>query len=399
MISIGGMFVPANNGAISKERILMVHNFYQIGGGEHTVFENEKKLLRENGHYLVGYTRDNTELNESRIKKILLPFTAVFSFKTYREIKKIIRKEKIDIVHCHNTFPLISPAVYYAAWNCGVPVVQTIHNFRFLCPNGVFFSAGKVCEDCLHKGLHCGIKKGCYRNSRIQTIVVANMLTVHRLLGTYKKLRYIFLTDFNRKKFHKLLGSKVKHEFIKPNFEYITTPDVNKTNDGSFVFIGRLDKNKGIDFLIDSWDIQKELYIFGNGELEEYVRSQCEKNEKLHYMGFQPQEKIWDYLSKATAMLFPTDLYEGFPMTIIESFALGTPVICSDIGNGADIVKKEDAGTVFKPRNKESLIYAIKEAENNYIKFSANAKKAYDSHYTPDSNYEKLKSIYKAVKK
>ena len=398
MISIGGMFVPANNGAISKERILMVHNFYQIGGGEHTVFENEKKLLRENGHYLAEYTRDNTELNESRIKKILLPFTAVFSFKTYREIKKIIRKEKIDIVHCHNTFPLISPAVYYAAWNCGVPVVQTIHNFRFLCPNGVFFSAGKVCEDCLHKGLHCGIKKGCYRNSRIQTIVVANMLTVHRLLGTYKKLRYIFLTDFNRKKFHKLLGSKVKHEFIKPNFEYIDLPAYNVEKNESFVFVGRLEENKGITFLLDAWrNNNRDLYIFGDGTYKDDVIQAGKNNPFIHYMGFRPQNEIFEYIQKSKALIFPSELYEGFPMTLIEAFSLGTPVICTDIGNGADIVKKAKAGVAFKLHSLDDFNKAILKIDCDVEMYSQNARETYERFYTPDENYKQLKSIYKTV--
>ena len=177
----------------SKERVLMVHNFYQIGGGEHTVFENEKRLLKDNGHYLCEYTRDNAEISKSKITKLFLPFTTVFSFKTYREVKRLIRKEKIDIVHCHNTFPLISPSVYYAAWKCKVPVVQTIHNFRFICPNGVFFRDNKTCEDCLNKGLSCSLKHSCYRNSKIQTLVLVNMLRFHRIIGTYKKLDYIFL--------------------------------------------------------------------------------------------------------------------------------------------------------------------------------------------------------------
>ena len=250
----------------------MVHNFYQIGGGEHTVFENEKRLLIENGHHLVEYTRDNAELKHSVIKKLMLPFSTVFSLKTYREVKRIIKKEKIDIVHCHNTFPLISPSVYYAAWNCKIPVVQTIHNFRFMCPNGIFFSDGTVCEDCIQKGLGCSIKKGCYRNSKLQTIVVANMLKIHRILGTYKKLRYIFLTEFNRTKFKSLLGSKCEKEFIKPNFEYINDSSDVFERDDSFIFVGRLDGYKGIPFLMNAWsDIQKDLYIFGDGEYKDTV--------------------------------------------------------------------------------------------------------------------------------
>lgn len=384
--------------ASSKERVLMVHNFYQIGGGEHTVFENEKKLLVENGHYLVEYTRDNAELNGSKLKKLLLPLSAAFSIKTYREVRKIVKQEKIDIVHCHNTFPLISPSVYYAAWSCRVPVVQTIHNFRFLCPNGVFFTNGKVCEECLHKSLLCGIKKGCYRESKVQTIVVANMLCIHRLLGTYKKLRYIFLTDFNRKKFHKLLGNKVKYEFIKPNFEYIDIPENNCKRENFYVFIGRLEENKGISFLIDVWkNIDRDIYIFGDGTYKDAVVKASENNPHIHYMGFMPQSEIFEYMQKAKAMLFPSELYEGFPMTLIEAFSLGTPVICTDIGNGADIVKKSKAGVAFRLNDGDAFKKAMSAIENNFEQYSQNAKSAYEKNYTPKENYKQLKSIYGTV--
>jgi len=381
-----------------KERVLMVHNFYQIGGGEHTVFENEKRLVIENGHHLVEYTRDNVELKHSVIKKLMLPFSTVFSVKTYRDVKRIIKKEKIDIVHCHNTFPLISPSVYYAAWKCHVPVVQTIHNFRFMCPNGILFSDGKVCEDCIQKGLGCSIKKGCYRNSKLQTIVVANMLKIHRILGTYKKLRYIFLTEFNRTKFKTLLGSKYAKEFIKPNFEYINDSTDDFERDDSFIFVGRLDGYKGIPFLMNAWkDIQRDLYIFGDGEYKDTVIETQKHNPHIHYMGFRQQSEIFDYLKRAKALIFPSELYEGFPMTLIESFSFGTPVICSDIGNGADIVKKANAGIVFGLGNKNDFQNAVAKIDEAFDNLSRNARKAYKNHFTPEANYKELKRIYEKV--
>lgn len=236
-------------------------------------------------------------------------------------------------------------------------------------------------------------------NSKIQTLVVVNMLRFHRLIGTYKKINYIFLTNFNRRKFNRLLDSKLEKEAIKPNFEYINLPSLTQKRKEHFVFIGRLDKNKGIDFLIESWPKDKELYIFGNGMLEETVRKACEENKNIHYMGFRPQEEIWVYLGTAKAMMFPTDLYEGFPMTLIESFALGTPVICSNIGNGADIVNNAKAGVSFKTRNKKDLYRAIFEVESNFEIYSKNAKNAYEMRYNPEANYQKLKSIYDAIQK
>ena len=386
-----------------KERVLLVHNFYQIGGGEHTVFENEKRLLLEHGHDVVAYTRDNAELNSSFRKKSLLPFTTVFSLRTYREVIKIIRSAKIDLVHCHNTFPLISPSVYYAARKCGVPVIQTVHNFRFICANGVLSRDGMPCLACVKDGLGCALGNRCYRNSWVQTLVLVTMLRIHRMLGTYRRIRYIFLTDFNRERFRGLLGNWLDHQFTKPNFEYIDSDLISYASSEkrgkSYVFIGRLEKDKGIDFLLKTWETEKErdLYIFGTGELQGAVEAACEKNQKLHLMGFQPRETVLEYLRKARGFVFSTDLYEGFPMTIIEAFAMGTPVICSDIGNGADIVRKHHAGAIYAVRDVDSFRNAVTKAEDEFDLLSANARKAYLENYTPEENYRLLKSIYEDV--
>ncbi len=381
----------------NKQRVLMVHNYYQIGGGEHTVYENEQRLLKDHGHFVATYTRDNKEIKESLWKKMILPFTTLYSFKTYRDVKKIIKTQKIDVVHCHNTFPLISPSVYYAAWKCGVPVIQTIHNFRFLCANGVLFRDGEICEECLRRGIKCGVKHKCYRGSRLQSSVLVNMLRFHRRKGTYKRLRYIFLTEFNKDKFRGLLGDKLDSQYVKPNFEFISDECSDSPRDGSYVFIGRLDKNKGIDFVVDNWSSDRDLYIFGSGELEEYVKSACERNNCIHYLGFQPKKAIREYLKKATAMVFPTDLYEGFPMTLIEAFSCGTPIICSDIGNGADIVRSERAGVSYTRRERASFFHAMQDVEENFSYYSSNARSAYINKYNPESNYKQLISIYEDI--
>lgn len=390
---------PVSKNAGAKERVLLVHNFYQIGGGEHTVFENEKRMLKEHGHDVAEYTRDNAELNHSFLKKLLLPFTTVFSLRTYREIRRMINAKGIDIVHCHNTFPLISPSVYYAARRCGIPVVQTVHNFRFICANGVLSREGRPCEACVKNRLGCALSNRCYRNSWLQTLVLVNMLWIHRMLGTYRKIRYIFLTDFNREKFRPLLGNWLERQFTKPNFEYIDTVSYETARENAYVYIGRLERDKGIDFLLKAWETETErdLYIFGNGVLEDALKEACEKNSRLHWMGFQPKKVVLEYLGKAKGFLFPTDLYEGFPMTIIEAFAMGTPVICSDIGNGAEIVRKHYAGVPYAVRDTDSFWQAVVEVEEHFDEYSRNARTAYLENYTPEKNYLQLKSIYEEV--
>lgn len=388
------------NAVATRQTVLLVHNFYLIGGGEHTVYENEKRLLEANGHRVFIYTRDNHELNTCLWKKLLLPFTTVFSFKTYREVKRSIRENGIEIVHCHNTFPLISPSVYFAAHDCHVPVVQTIHNFRFLCPCGILYRDGRICEECLEKGLHCALKHGCYRGSRLQTMAVVNMLRIHRKLGTYRKIRYIFLTGFNRDQFRCLLGEKTEREFIKPNFEYVSILPTafDQVDHNKFVFAGRLERAKGIGFLLTVWNrfSGKKLYVFGSGPLEAQVKEAARANPDIIFRGFQGRDTILQALKTAAALIFPSELYEGFPMTLIESFAAGAPVLCTDIGNPADIVRKTRAGFCFRLGDEADFSEKLESVAADPA-LRAAARRAYETYYTPERNYRMLKRIYDRV--
>ncbi len=215
-----------------KEKILIVHNYYQTPGGEDTVVKNEKRLLEEHGHQVILYSRDNSEITHFSLwRKMCLPFSTIFSLKTYKEIRRIIYNEQIEIVHVHNTLALVSPAVFYAAVSRNIPVVQTLHNFRMLCPNGMFYRAGHICEDCVKRGLWCSIKHSCYRDSRLQTLVCAANMKIHRMTGIYGKINYICLTEFNKEKLleiNRVTGKeliKPNRVFIKPNFTFIISSE------------------------------------------------------------------------------------------------------------------------------------------------------------------------------
>lgn len=199
--------------------ILVAHDLYQQRGGEETVASSEVELLKSHGHDVVFYTRDNYEIDSfNKLQKMLLPFTMIFSIRTYKEIKNLIRSKNIELVHVHNTLPLISPSIFYAAKRCGVPVVQTIHNFRMICPNTWFYRDGHICEDCLQKGIRCSLKHKCYRNSFIQTLGVVACNMIHRMTGIYKYVHFICLTDFNRSKLIQLKCIDPDKVYVKPNF-------------------------------------------------------------------------------------------------------------------------------------------------------------------------------------
>ena len=263
-------------------RILQIHNFYQIPGGEDVVVRNEKRLLEEHGHKVYTYYRSNSELNEKGIAgKLLLPFTAVFSLKTYREVKRLIRENNIDIVHVHNTLTMVSPSVFYAAFRCRVPVVQTLHNFRMLCPAGSFFRDNVICEECVAHGMHCAIRHKCYRNSKLQSFVSAAILQIHRFVGTYRKVNFICLTEFNRKKLLESLDTrreivKADRVYIKPNFTFAEeiVPNEVQAEEEYFLFAGRVEALKGIDIAVKAFEKlpDKKLYVAGNGPMMEEMQ-------------------------------------------------------------------------------------------------------------------------------
>lgn len=390
-----------------KQNVLIVHNYYQLPGGEDTVVANEKKMLEEHGHKVVLYSRNNSELKEmSKLKKLILPLIIVFNPKTYREIKRLIKEEQIEIVHVHNTLNLISPSVYYAARAMNVPVVQTIHNFRLLCPGATFYRDGHICEDCVTKGLMCAVKHSCYRGSKLQTLACVLTIKIHRLTGIYGKISYICLTEFNREKLLQLKQIKADRVFVKPNFVETTAEEIIPYEDrkNQFIFAGRLDKLKGIDLLFEAWKqmggTAPRLVVCGTGPMEgwckDFVRDNPDCNIEMR--GFVPNEEAKKLIANSKVLVLPTQWYEGFPMTIVEAYSVGTPVIGSDIGNVGNLVKEEITGSKLRSKTVEGLIQAVKRIQE-YKKIYSTTFRQYENFYTENINYKNLLKIYTAIKR
>lgn len=375
-------------------KVLIVHNYYQIPGGEDTVVANEKKLLEDHGHGVVLYTRHNNELKTmGKLKKLVLPFTTIYNPRTSLEVKKIIREQNIDIIHVHNTLNLISSSVYYAARRCGVPVVQTIHNFRLLCPGATFYRDRHICEDCVSKGLGCAVKHGCYRGSKAQTLICVIATQIHRWTGIYGKINYICLTDFNKEKLLQLKQIREEQVYIKPNF--VEGTEKNGLRSG-FIFAGRLDELKGVRTLVEAWklmgDTAPHLTICGTGPLEDWCREQTE-GLNVDMRGFVENAEVKRLIAQSQALILPTLWYEGFPMSIVEAYAMGTPVICSDLGNAGAVVEEGVTGWKFKIGSAEGLAEKVK----GWSDISEDVKAVYEEKYTADVNYRKLMEIYERV--
>lgn len=406
-----------NDNNTNKKRILIVHNYYQIPGGEDTVVTNEKGMLEDHEHKVFLYTRNNSELkNQNLVQKLLLPVNTIFSLKTYREVKQIIKKNHIDILHVHNTLNLISPSVYYAAFHSHIPVVQTMHNFRLLCPGAEFYRGGRICEDCTKCGKCGGLKNSlkhkCYRDSFLNTLASVITLKVHRFLGTYKKLNYICLTEFNQEKLLLLNNNKQKiidanKIFVKPNFtvDVKTDIDTGKYKEPYFVYVGRLEKIKGIDLIVKAfYKSNLNLKVLGTGTEEDKLKKSITKHniKNIELLGFVDSEEKEKIIAGSEAMIVAPQWYETFGMTVIEAFAHKKPVIVGDMGNAGGLVMNGKTGLKFQYDSSESLRKTLMQFEalssQEKVRLGENAYEEYKKYYSKEINYLRLIEIYNESK-
>lgn len=393
----------------SQKKILIVHNKYQFAGGEDTVVAQDSALLSKYDHKVFLYERHNDELkSRGRLGRLLLPFETLYSVRTVREVRKMIRDNHIDIVHVHNTLPLISLSVYYAAKKEGCRLVQTLHNFRFVCPGAILFRDNHLCEDCLTKGLSCSVQHSCYRSSKVQTALVAFMTWFHRKIKTFQLPdAYIALTEFQKSRFIPFLPKE--KIFVKPN--YLEKPILKDDTDvlaqitqlgDYYLYVGRIEKVKGIFVMLEAFKNMpdRKLVILGSGPEDEAVRTFIKEYScsNISFLGFTPHEKALLYLSHAKAMLLPTLWYEGFPMSIVESMALGIPVIASDSANIASILEHKKHGYLFQTGNSVDLCDGIRwiAADADRMReIQNNCLDTFENLYTPEVSYQKLMNIYK----
>jgi len=381
-------------------RVLKIHNKYIIHGGEDASVDAEVVLLRKSGNEVIEYYRDNDETKQYRpVRKALLYFAATWSRKSYEDIKELCRRHKPDIAHIHNTLPLISPSAYYACKEEGVPVIQTLHNFRLLCPGGLLMRDGKVCEECVGGDLRPALKHRCYRNSYIQTRAIVRMLKKHRKWETYDKMidRYIAPTRFSLEKFIQG-GFPADKIVVKPNF--LLEPPHPDYNGDYAIYLGRLSPEKGLHILIRAWKSLQffPLKIVGDGPLRPHLQTSAPSN--VEFVGETQQNEALQILLNSRFLVFPSVCYETFGRALIEAFACGKPVVASRLGAAAEIVQDGKTGLLFEPRSPEDLAKKAKRLINDpelTTKLGRNARADFEEKYTAEKNYKQLLNIYNSV--
>lgn len=390
-------------------KLLLIHNSHRSGSssGDDAVFENEAKLLEKNGHVVIKFNPINDEFDKcTLVKKLFTVLQIPWSFNSYKKVKKILQKKKPDIVHVHNIFPLLSPSIYYAASSEGIPVVQTLHDYRFLCPVAFLMRDGEVCEECKDRSPLRSVRHGCFNKSRIKTLPLALMLKLHQSLNTFKKDKinaYICLSEFQRKIFTKA-GFDEKRIFIKPNFVKDTFNPSKKARGDYVVFIGRLGNEKGVKTLIEAWRALPDipLKIIGDGPDAYYFKELVKKYRitNIEFSGYHSHHECMEILDNAKFLIMPSIWYETFGLVVIEAFSHAKPVIASRLGAMADIVRDSETGYLFEPGISEDLANKVRLLwfdRGDVERMGQNARREYEAKYTPERNYKMLMGIYEEV--
>jgi glycosyltransferase involved in cell wall biosynthesis len=386
-------------------KILLVHNSYQQHGGEDVVFDQERQLLERMGHSVITYCRSNWEVTDySGLKLLELAGRTIWSRDVRQEFARLLEREKPELVHVHNTFVMISPSIFSACREAGVPVVQTLHNFRLFCPASTFFRNGHLCEECVDHGLWRGVAHGCYRDSRAATATVALMLAVHRQRQTWIREVdcYIALTRCSREKFLKA-GLPAEKVFVKPNFVH-PDPSPPTSEQGEYaLFAGRLSPEKRVTTMLTAWNYLNKrripLVILGGGPQLEQLKQEAVRQNLTHisFRGQVSRDQTLAAMRGARFLVFPSEWYENFPVTIAESFACGLPVICSRMGAMQEIVEEGRTGLQFTTGDAADLAEKVQWAWNHPKEIQSmgnEARREYENKYTAAKNYPMLMEIY-----
>jgi glycosyltransferase involved in cell wall biosynthesis len=377
----------------------MAHNFYQQRGGEDKCFWAESELLRGNGQELLTYTVHNDAIDQ--MSGLEAARAAVWNRDSYNELSRLVRSEKPEVVHFHNTFPLMSPAAFWAARSHGCAVVATLHNYRILCPAGTLARDGRVCEDCVGRPVPWpAVAHGCYRDSRAASAAVASSSFAHRILRTWgrKVDTFIALTEFARRKFIEggLPAGKIH---LKPNFVH-PDPGPGEASRNYALFVGRISPEKGIDTLLAAWNKLAEgipLRIVGTGPLSPRVESASSQSDAIEFLDHKSASDVMDLIAGAQFLVVPSIWYETFGLVIVDAFAKAQPVIASRLGAMTELVQDGHTGLLFEPGNPDDLAAKVMWAIGHPAEMRVmgqNARGAYLKNYTAQGNYDRLMEIY-----
>lgn len=387
-------------------RILQVHNRYRsaMPSGENLVVDREGKALADAGHEVLRFGRDSDEIEHwSAVKKAALPARVVWSSGARRDLTAALRRNRPDVAHVHNTFPLLSASVLYACRDAGVPVVATLHNYRLVCASGDLFRQGATCHDCMYRLPVPGLVHGCYRGSRAATapLVVANV--AHRKAWRSLVSAYVFISAAQRD-LHAGLHLPQDRVFVRHNM--IPRQDVPLVpREPVVVYAGRLDEVKGVRLLMAAWDRYRaispdpglRLVIAGSGSLQREVAAWASARPSVQMTGHVPAAEVAELRSRARAVIVPSVWEEPFGLVVVESMAAGSPPIAAGHGSLVELVTPGVDGVLFPPGDAEALARAVAGIETDpgkYESYGKQARETYEQRFNPEHSLRHLLEIY-----
>ena len=395
-------------------KILAIHNFHRKGSasGDDQVFKSETALLESHGNTVIRYTVSNDEFDRAGlVGKVTSTLGMLWSFKHYYDVKRIIEKEKPDIVHVHTFFPLLSPSILYAAKRSGAPVVATLHDTRFVCPCSTSLRGTQLCNECGDGHYFRMCKYGCFKGSRLQSFLVAGIFKYHRIRKSfYKQIdKYIclnenqikLLTDigFDKKKIVK------KYNFVPDAEANLKAAKIDELPNRYVIFYGRLGEEKGIRVLMQIWNNPQlkdiPLVVMGGGPLEEEFKVWANDKNNVYFLGYTQHDKCLSIVKGGEFVVFPSIWYEGCSMVEIETESLGKALIATDLGFSVEAIENGVNGYKVPLNDANSFVDVITKLWKNpeHCKMlGANARKDYESKYLPEDNYKQLITVYQGLK-
>jgi glycosyltransferase involved in cell wall biosynthesis len=390
-------------------KIVVAHSRYNsaVPSGENRVVDAETDALRRAGHTVIPYERSNDEISSwSLTRRAALPLAVVNSRTSRAGIVDVIERHRPDVVHVHNTFPLLTPSVLRGAHSAGVPVVTTLHNTRLLCARGDFFRDGTICRDCVGRVPVPALAHGCYRDSALATAPILLSTAVHRKAWRDLPSAYIFVSEAHRQALAEMeFPSDRCH--VKWNL-VPRPPKVARSHENLVLYLGRLDRAKGIELVMNAWERFQntfpgsglELVIAGDGPLAGAVREWAGRHEDVRMLGMIDHTESSNWLARARACVVPSLVRESFGLVVVESMALGVPPVVADHGALPELVQEGVDGVRFRPGDAADLARVLVDIARNpdrWQDLGRAAKRAYDTRFDPDRNLAQLTAIYEAA--
>lgn len=382
-------------------RILVLHNRYNLRGGEDAVFEAECSLLREGGEDVRTLEFDNRGF-KGPLGTLLGACLSLFNPFSYLRVRKAVQDFRPDVLHIHNLFSTATPSVIWAARALQIPVVMTLHNFRLLCPSATLFHEGKIFEASLGGGFPWeAVRRRVYRGSAAQTFLLGLGIWLHRRLGTWRRVdRFVALSGFAKGTFLRG-GLDVLPERIAVKANFVPDRGLGREKGEEFLYVGRLSPEKGLPVLLEAFAGTKHrLAIVGEGPLEAEVEAAASKNPNLRVLGARPPEEVFALMRQAKALILPSLWYEGMPMVILESFSVGTPVVASRLGTMEELVREGGNGLHFEPGDAASLRAALDRLDGDrelHDRICQGARAAWEAGHAPAAALEALRDLYRPL--